>query len=747
MINRLKYLVQLAVLLLFCLCFFILGGQELKEKDIEFKLEGSIAKGPYLGGLYNPQPSNIDLNRDGTKDLVIFDRQGEIFLPFLYDNDEWVYAPEYSDIFPKDIRHWVLIVDYDQDGVEDLVCSKYVAGSGIRFFKGSYNGSWTWDLQSFYNSNTGQKYEDLHYTSTSGNYVSLIVGVKDIPALTDVDGDGDLDVLSFQESGSNVYFFKNTSIERGYGLDSLLFQLERKCWGGFTESPLGSEIFLSEDRGGCANKSLTIELDSFESKLHASSAISAFDIGNDGDKDLFIGDADSDKMYLLENDRKNGIDWMTASTTEFPSTDPVRLSAFIVPFFVDIDNDGDQDMLVSTNQALNIQNIQPFISYINEGDRFVRRSNDWLPGIHLDFGAQTAPVLEDINKDGKLDVVVGINNRLINNRAVTTLFYLENTGSPENLRFELKDNDWLLLSELDRQYFNIKPAFGDLNNDGAKDLVLGTHEGTLIYFENRAAPNMPMQLEKVAEDWQNIRVTVNASPNLIDLNGDGLLDLAIMNDQGYINYFENIGTPTDPIFEPDLNIPPNMPTLGGIRAIDSGVVGRGSIHFYKTDDNKLNVILGNIHGELKVYENVDLNTEWQRVDSAFDSLYVGRVVAPFMADIDGDLRLDLWLGNIRGGLTIYETDLISNQYEFPKSQKPIAIYPNPFQDRLTLVSSHNTSTAKSKIVIVDAFGKVYWEGILDQHDTIIDTEDWKPGVYCIRYVHMKNKPARVIIKH
>src|SRR5690348_1613496 len=70
---------------------------------------------PWVGGLNNPQFSAADLNNDGVKDLVIFDRTGNKFLTFINNNIPntfgYSYSPKYELNFPA-LLDWALLVDF-----------------------------------------------------------------------------------------------------------------------------------------------------------------------------------------------------------------------------------------------------------------------------------------------------------------------------------------------------------------------------------------------------------------------------------------------------------------------------------------------------------------------------------------------------------------------------------------------------------------------------------------------------------
>src|SRR5674476_20812 len=91
---------------------------------------------PWAGGLNSCQFCSVDLDMDGKKDLVIFDRHGYRVLPFLNKGGpgeiKFEYAPQYASAFPK-MEHWMELADYDGDGKEDIFTFRYP--SGIKVYR------------------------------------------------------------------------------------------------------------------------------------------------------------------------------------------------------------------------------------------------------------------------------------------------------------------------------------------------------------------------------------------------------------------------------------------------------------------------------------------------------------------------------------------------------------------------------------------------------------------------------------
>ena len=99
-------------------------SQDFSEINYPISAFGSDLAFGFLGGLVNPQFSNIDFNGDGNIDLFVFDRNGNRPYAFLHKGGEGVvafeHAPQYERAFPTELHDWVLLVDYDGDGVQDI---------------------------------------------------------------------------------------------------------------------------------------------------------------------------------------------------------------------------------------------------------------------------------------------------------------------------------------------------------------------------------------------------------------------------------------------------------------------------------------------------------------------------------------------------------------------------------------------------------------------------------------------------
>ena len=65
--------------------------------------------------------------------------------------------------------------------------------------------------------------------------INIYVSAVDIPAISDIDSDGDLDILTFSILGGFVEYHKNVN-GNNFKLRSIIFELKVGCWEIFTKA-------------------------------------------------------------------------------------------------------------------------------------------------------------------------------------------------------------------------------------------------------------------------------------------------------------------------------------------------------------------------------------------------------------------------------------------------------------------------------------------------------------------------------
>ncbi len=115
-----------------CLSFNVLQSQNFDAIDIPFERNGIALPNALIGGLLAPQFESFDLDGQGAEDLIVFERNGNVVLPFINNstpgNPSYKYAPEYTKAFPP-VINFVKFQDYDGDGKKDIfTLSKTISG-------------------------------------------------------------------------------------------------------------------------------------------------------------------------------------------------------------------------------------------------------------------------------------------------------------------------------------------------------------------------------------------------------------------------------------------------------------------------------------------------------------------------------------------------------------------------------------------------------------------------------------------
>lgn len=710
-------------------------------------------KHPWSGGLSHPQFSTFDYNFDGEKDLFIFDRaanQIRVFIKVYDQNNQpyYEYVHEAQNNFPNDIRYRATLVDYDNDGKEDLFT--YGIG-GVKVYKntGDINTGISWELA----------YEILRSQYLSGTS-NLFVSSIDLPAFVDVDGDGDIDVLTFNIGGERMEYHRNTSMEL-YGIpDSLSFVLEDECWGKFRENELDNGITLNDNTGPCQNN-LVSPAPGNEQLRHAGTTILATDLNGDGVLDIVLGDVDAANLTALYNGATSNLDpaLMTSLDQNFPSnTSPVDLEIMPAPFYLDVDHDGIKDLIVSTNANGSSENKSSIHYYKNNGTNenpvFQYVENNFLQKEMINTGRGSIPILVDLNNDGLLDLLVSSNYQYKTYLSRTCkIEYYQNTGTAQHPEFTLISNDWLGLSSAISDN-RLVPTFGDLNGDGTIEILLGSQNGSLRHY-TRSGPNYNnfiLQSNQLL-DHQNQPIQAHSfsSPVLYDLNNDGLLDLIIGQRIGGLIYYENIGTTNEAKFKHITN------KLGNIdlTSINSSET-YGMPQFMRKNDTTY-MVVGNKAGELHLYTDIDNNLndndEFLLLTKTLSNVSTGEMCAPAIAQLSDDGSFNMFLGGELGGLWAYKAEANSEPIlsiteawsEISQlAEKPL-IFPNPSKNGQFYIKNMGVNM---NLEIYNALGKkVLFSTQQVDGKYKVSLENEKSGIYFIKiYDDSNSKTLKLVVQ-
>ena len=440
---------------------------------------------PFLGGFNKPKIQWADWNEDGFVDLFLLDEDGHIRY-FLNQNQNFILqSTRFLDL--SDIL-WFYIYDFDNDSSYEIIASSSMYAGGV----------------SYYEYIEGELVYISEIVDINNNHLDIDQSM--IPTFADIDGDNDLDLFSGNIIGTLNYF--NNS---GLNNNIPTFNLESNFW---------QEIYIVGQ------------------SRHGASAISFIDLDNDQDLDLSWGDYFQQSLYIVSNigNQLNPIMDNDNIITQFPYDDPVNTAGLNLPSFIDIDNDSDSDLFVTTlSGAYGYQLTNNFMFYENVENDYLLQTYNYIDTV--DLLSDINPKFVDIDFDGDLDLFIGTNYDPTSFPWIGRIVFYENIGMDidNNPVWELDSNNFLNM-DLGNNLF---PEFIDIDHDGDLDLFIGNYNGIVHFFENIGTVyNKDFEYYGTIED---IDIQGYSSPEFVDIDNDDDYDLLLGCVDGKIYFYENIG--------------------------------------------------------------------------------------------------------------------------------------------------------------------------------------------------------------
>jgi hypothetical protein len=659
--------------------------------------EGDPYELPFAGAFNSPRPQLADVDGDGDADLFVLEEQGRILY---YENvgqgGETEFAWRSDQYAGIDAGSWFRFGDLDGDGDLDLLTQK--ASGRVKYFQ-----------------NTGSA-TDPAFTlradpllDTSGNPINP--EDPNVPALADIDGDGGPELFLGRADSGKIRWYRHVGVEDGvpqYAFageefqDIVIFEANPTC-GGDPTNPIYITPGRSGDTGGGTESGGSKgDLGGGRPTLHGQNALAFADVDGDGDLDLFWGDFFTPSLYFFRNVGTPTDPDMVLVSEEYPLDNPLTTAGYNVPTFGDLGGDGDLDLVLGivggfcSTTANIIDNLYLLenVGTQTEPD-YVERTSRLIEAV--DVGRASYPAVQDLDGDGDLDLIVGTGfNPLEGGPARGSLFRFENIGSATMPEYRLADDDYLTLNIDFANHY--APAFGDLDGDGLRDLLIGTFGGKLAFLANTGDG-----FELTVEALQDLDVGSTATPTLGDLDGDDDLDLLVGEFSGDLNFFRNEGSASVPNF-----VETDLAALGLPADLD---VGRFSApHLTDIDeDGDLDLLLGTETDDILFYRNVGSAANPQFEQQPLETGTLRYNTAPTAADLDADGDLDILSGDLAGGLLYLDNRRVTTSSAAPGpsgSTARVTSFPNPFGERTTFrVRGEPAGGETMTLTLFDAVGR------------------------------------------
>jgi hypothetical protein len=518
---------------------------------------GTASAPAFSGAQINPfgltggfHPSFADLDGDGDLDLMAQSTLSGTWYLYYSENTGTASAPAFAapQINPFGITGTYYadpaFADLDADGDFDLLVGGYE------------------DFYYFQNIGTGSS---PAFASLQINPFGLSSVYKSTPTFADVDGDGDMDLMSgsLGQYNNNKYYFQNNGTPAApafaavqinpFGLKVALYStpvfvdLDNDGDLDFMQGEYSGTFSYHQNTAFCSGVTVYADADGDHYGNPANSNIANDCIvptgyvtssGDCNDNNPMIKPGASEILDGVD-DNCNGIndDFTFVQVNPFGLSNVPEYSGID---FVDLDGDDDLDLMGGG-----------FLYFENTG---TFSTPAFIPPLDNPFGLTGGqlPSFADLDGDGDMDLMA---------QSGFNLNYFENTGTSAAPAFAppLTNPFGIIKLSWQNNLEEVVADFADLDADGDLDMMEGITRfynfynnnygwyGSFLYYENVGTPDAPVFAAPLINPFGLFGISYSR-PSFADVDNDGDMDLLIVDFYEDLVYFQNTGTASSPVF-------------------------------------------------------------------------------------------------------------------------------------------------------------------------------------------------------
>lgn len=375
--------------------------------------------------------------------------------------------------------------------------------------------------------------------------------------MADYEGDGDLDLLVGMDDWSD------------YGWDNAY-----DTKGNWVNGPLHGYVYLLENINGEYHNRGRLMAGGEEIDVYGAPSPNLADFDGDGDLDLICGEF-LDRLTYFENvGTRENPEYSKGLFLENQDGLIQMDLEMIIPVAIDWDQDGHVDLIIGDEDGRvawvkntgELQDAMPLFA----APRYFRQQAD-----HLKFGALVTPVSVDWDKDGDEDLIAG--------NSAGYIAFIENLSGGHNpswaepellkvdgepLRIQAGENG-SIQGPAEAKWGYTTLSVADWDRNGHLDIIFNSIWGKVEWIQNTGSELKAPQPVKV--DWgkqappypgwnwwkpeaDELVTQWRTTPYAIDWNEDGIMDLIMLDHEGYLAYYQGSSEDGETILKPGKRI-------------------------------------------------------------------------------------------------------------------------------------------------------------------------------------------------